>query len=95
MGIGVEGAKIEAAAPSPSVGLGLNSSATNATVESVPGFVKTQGQQFSLNGRAAYFAGTNAWCDHYFKLAHTHRRIVCEALACIYNPTDLLDCDPR
>ncbi|CAL5219410.1 g1238 [Coccomyxa viridis] len=60
-GKGVEGAKIEAAAPSPSVGLGLNSSATNATVESVPGFVKTQGQQFSLNGRAAYFAGTNAW----------------------------------
>ena len=61
LGIGVEGAKIESAAPSPSASLGSNSSSTNATVESVPGFVKTQGQQFSLNGRAAYFAGTNAW----------------------------------
>ena len=86
MGIGVEDAKLESAASSPSVGLGLNSSAANATIESVPGFVKTQGQQFSLNGRAAYFAGTNAWCDHCFKWSRAHRRIACEAFACMEKP---------
>ena len=58
---GVEGAKIESAAPSPRAGLASNSSNAYATIEAVPGFVKTQGQQFSLNGRGAYFAGTNAW----------------------------------
>ncbi len=32
-----------------------------AKIEAVSGFVKTQGQNFVLNGKAAYFAGTNAW----------------------------------
>lgn len=56
-----EHARVESAAPSPPVSGFKNQSRASAHIEGVPGFVKTQGQQFMLNGRAAYFAGTNAW----------------------------------
>lgn len=57
-----EGARIEsAAAPSPTVSSTESQASDSAKIESVPGFVRTQGQNFVLNGKAAYFAGTNAW----------------------------------
>ena len=56
-----EGSKEASPAPKPSIGVhGIQSTAA-AKIESVPGFVSTHGQNFMLNGRAAYFAGTNAW----------------------------------
>ena len=48
-------------APKPSLSVDGIQSTAAAKIESVPGFVSTQGQNFMLNGRAAYFAGTNAW----------------------------------
>ena len=54
-------ARVESAAPSPPVSGFKNQSRASAHIEGVPGFVKTKGEQFMLNGRAAYFAGTNAW----------------------------------
>lgn len=56
-----KGAKIESAAPSSATSVAPGPSRTSASIEDVPGFVKTQGHNFVLNGRAAYFAGTNAW----------------------------------
>ncbi len=32
-----------------------------AFASKIPGFVSASGQNFILNGKAAYFAGTNAW----------------------------------
>ena len=54
-----EGAKVESAATNTSVVASPTSA--SAQIESVPGFVRTQGQNFVVNGKAAYFAGTNAW----------------------------------
>ena len=53
----------EMASPAPKASLSVNGTQSTAAakIESVPGFVSTQGQNFMLNGRAAYFAGTNAW----------------------------------
>ncbi len=34
---------------------------TSAQIEAVSGFVQRQGQNFVLNGKTVYFAGTNAW----------------------------------
>ena len=48
-------------APKPSLSVNGTQPTAAAKIESVPGFVSTQGQSFMLNGRAAYFAGTNAW----------------------------------
>ena len=56
----VEDARM-APAESPSVSIAKTQPSTSAKIETVPGFVKTQGQNFILNGKAAYFAGTNAW----------------------------------
>ncbi|CAK0742592.1 hypothetical protein CVIRNUC_001407 [Coccomyxa viridis] len=56
----VEDARM-ALAESPSVSIAGTQSSASAKIETAPGFVKTQGQNFVLNGKAAYFAGTNAW----------------------------------
>ena len=50
-----------APAPGPTSSIADTQSSASARIEAVPGFVKTQGQNFVLNGKAAYFAGTNAW----------------------------------
>ena len=50
-----------APAQSPNVSFAGSHSTASAKIETVPGFVKTQGQNFVLNGKAAHFAGTNAW----------------------------------
>ena len=52
---------IASPASKPSIDINGIQSIAAAKIESVPGFVSTQGQNFMLNGRAAYFAGTNAW----------------------------------
>ena len=59
-----EGASIESADTNSSASALASPSSASATIKSVPGFVKRQGQNFVVNGKAAYFAGTNAWCAH-------------------------------
>ena len=53
-----EGARAESAVAAPSTALSASSA---AKIESVSGFVQRQGQNFVLNGKTVYFAGTNAW----------------------------------
>ena len=54
-----QGAKTESAVSVPSAPLSKGSAA--AKIEAVSGFVTRQGQNFVLNGKTVYFAGTNAW----------------------------------
>ena len=56
-----EGARVESAASNTSASVVASPTSASAEIESVPGFVRTQGQNFAVNGKAAYFAGTNAW----------------------------------
>ena len=57
----VEGARVESADSNTSTSVVASPTSASAKIESVPGFVKAQGQNFAVNGKAAYFAGTNAW----------------------------------
>lgn len=57
----IEGARVESAGSNTSTSVVASPTGASAKIESVPGFVKAQGQNFVVNGKAAYFAGTNAW----------------------------------
>ena len=56
-----EGARVESADATTSASIVASPTSASAQIESVPGFVRAQGQNFVVNGKAAYFAGTNAW----------------------------------
>lgn len=56
-----EGARVESADANTSTSVVASPTSASAQIESVPGFVRAQGQNFVVNGKAAYFAGTNAW----------------------------------
>ena len=60
--LATEGARVEGApSAASSSSASIPESPSSASIESVSGFVKTQGQNFVVNGKAAYFAGTDAW----------------------------------